>query len=34
MDPMTMDPAGGDKLSVGGRGVSDIMSMGEKYIPK
>ena len=34
MDPMTMDPAGGDKLSTGGRGVSDIMNHGEKYVPK
>ena len=29
-----MDPAGGDKLSTGGRGVSDIMNHGEKYVPK
>ena len=34
MDPSIMDPAGADKIPVGSKGVSDILNMGEKYIPK
>jgi len=34
MDPLNMDPAGTEKTAHGGKGVSDIMNMGEKYVPK
>lgn len=36
MDPTKMDPAGADKvpMSVGSKGVSDILNHGERYVPK
>ena len=36
MDPTRMDPAGAEKVPIGpgSKGVSDILNMGEQYVPK